>query len=183
LLVLLALTGAAADAADPKDKPDPQDKPDSPFVPTPQIIVEEMLKLADVKKDDVLIDLGCGDGRFLVTAAKKYGVKAYGCDLDPERVKESLENAKKSEVDKLVTVELKDMYRVDLSGATVVTLYCLPGQLEKLKPQFAKMKPGARLVAHDFEIPEAKPQKTVKVKNPEGREHTVFLYVTPLQKE
>jgi cyclopropane fatty-acyl-phospholipid synthase-like methyltransferase len=160
-----------------------QKKPqlDAPFVPTPEIVVEEMLKLANIKPGDVVFDLGCGDGRFLVSAAKKYGVKTYGCDLDPDRVKESLENAKKAGVEKLVTIEEKDIYKVDLTGASVMTLYLLPDQLRKLKPNFDKMKPGSRILCHDFEIPDVQSDKQVSVNNPAGREHTIYIYTTPLK--
>lgn len=155
---------------------------DAPFVPTPQPVVEKMLELAAVKAGDTVFDLGCGDGRILVTVAKKYGVKAYGCDLDAERVKESLANAKKNGVLDLVTVEQKDMFTVDLSGATVLTLYVLPSMLEKLKPQIAKMKPGARIVSHDFPIDGVVCAKKVDVKIAGQREHTIYCYTAPLKK-
>jgi SAM-dependent methyltransferase len=172
---VVAMVGLARSNAD--DRP-----PDAPFVPTPQPVVEKMLEMAGIKAGDVVFDLGCGDGRILVTAAKKYGVKAYGCDIDPERVKESLANAKKNEVLKLVTVEQKDMFEVDLSGASVLTLYVLPSMLEKLKPQMAKMKAGARIVSHDFRIDGVEYDKKVEMKIPGQREHAIYLYTLPLKK-
>ena len=107
-------------------KADGPRKPDVIYVPTPQPVVDKMLELAKVKKSDVVYDLGCGDGRIVVTAAKKYGVKAVGFDIDPKRVKEAQENVKKNGVEDLVTIEQKDIFTLDLSPANVVTLYLLP---------------------------------------------------------
>ena len=109
-----------------------------------------MVEMAQIKKGDVVYDLGCGDGRIVVTAAKKYGVKAIGFDIDPERVKDSNENVKKNKVENLVTIEEKDIFELDLRPASVVTLYLLPELNVKLMPQLAKLKPGSRIVSHDF---------------------------------
>jgi SAM-dependent methyltransferase len=162
-------------------------KPDVVFVPTPETVVAKMLELADVKKTDVLYDLGCGDGRIPVTAAKKYGCRAYGFDIDPERVKESRENIKASKVGDLVTVEEKDIFTLDLSKATVVTLYLLPKLNVKLIPQLEKLKPGSRIVSHDFDMQGVKPDKVIEVPADGEDEwnyaHTVYLWTTPLKKE
>ena len=122
-----------------------------------------MLELAKLKKTDLLIDLGCGDGRIVVTAAKKYGVKAIGYDIDPKRVAEARENAKKSGVEDRVTIELKDIFTVDLAPANVVTLYLLPELNVKLIPQLDKLGPGSRIVSHDFDMEGVEPDKKLKL--------------------
>ncbi len=157
--------------------------PDVIFVPTPQEVVDKMLELAEVKKDDLLYDLGCGDGRIVVTAAKRYGCKAVGFDIDPQRVKESLENVEKNAVGDLVRIEEKDIFTLDLSDVNVVTLYLLPSLNVKLIPQLDKLKPGSRIVSHDFDMAGVTPDKVVKLTTNEGRtEHTVYLWTAPLKK-
>jgi len=170
------------------DKADkPERTPDVIYWPTPQEVVDKMLELADVKKDDVVYDLGCGDARIPVTAAKRYKVKAYGFDIDPERIKDSLVNVKKNKVEDLVTIQKKDIFTLDLKDASVVTLYLLPSLNVKLMPQLAKLKPGSRIVSHDFDMQGAKPKKIVKVQaadhNGQMREHLVYLWVVPWEKE
>jgi len=132
-------------------------EPDVIFVPTPQAVVDKMLEMAEIKTGDVLYDLGCGDGRIVVTAAKRYGVKAVGFDIDPARVKESLENVKSNKVEHLVTIKQVDIFTLDLREASVVTLYLLPSLNVKLMPQLEKLKPGSRIVSHDFDMRGAKP--------------------------
>jgi SAM-dependent methyltransferase len=177
-VVLAVLPGLAQQ---PKERR--KDPLEAPFVPTPPLVVQKMLELAGVKKTDVVYDLGCGDGRILVTAAKQYGCQCYGCDIDPERVKEALANAKKNGVLDKVTVEQKDMFAVDLSGASVLTLYVLPAMLEKLKPQIAKMKSGSRIVSHDFAFDGVVPEKKIEFLVPGQRDHAVYLYTVPLRKK
>jgi SAM-dependent methyltransferase len=177
----LALTSAQEAAKKTDDKDDK--KPDVIYVPTPQEVVEKMLELADVKKDDVVYDLGCGDGRIVITAAKKYGAKGVGYDIDPERIAESKENVKKAEVGEKVKIEKKDIFTLDLSGANVITLYLLPSLNEKLIPQLEKLKPGSRIVSHAFAMKGVKPKKVVEVKCKDGNTRTVYLWVTPLEKE
>jgi SAM-dependent methyltransferase len=157
--------------------------PDVIFVPTPQEVVEAMLELAKVTKDDVVYDLGCGDGRIPVTAARKYGCKAWGFDIDPRRIKESLENVKKHNVGKLVTIEEKDIFTLDLSQASVVTLYLLPRLNVKLIPQLEKMKPGSRIVSHDFDMMGCKPEAVVKVPLRGGGERPIYFWTIPFKKE
>jgi ribosomal protein L11 methylase PrmA len=135
-----------------------------------------------VKKDDLVYDLGCGDGRIVVAAAKKYGCKAVGFDIDPRRVAESLGNVKKEDVGDLVKIEKKDIFTVDLSPASVVAIYLLPGLNLKLVPQLNKMKAGSRLVSHNYDIEGYKPNKTVTMKDKEGKDHVLYLWVLPLQK-
>ena len=155
-----------------KEEKKPKRTPDVVYVPTPHDVVEKMLELAEVKKNDVVYDLGCGDGRIVVTAAKKYGCKATGFDIDPERVEESQENVKKNKVGKLVTVIEEDIFTLDLSKANVVTLYLLPTLNVKLIPQLEKLKPGSRIVSHDFDMEGVKPDKVVKFTSKEDNVRT-----------
>jgi cyclopropane fatty-acyl-phospholipid synthase-like methyltransferase len=159
-------------------------EPDILWVPTPQEVVDKMLEMAQVKKDDLLYDLGCGDGRIVITAAKKYGCKAIGYDIDPERVKESRKNVDANNVGNLVTIEQADVFTLDLSKANVVTLYLLPSLNVKLIPQLEKLKPGSRIVSHDFDMRGVKPDQVVTI-TPDGsfREHEIYLWTTPLKKE
>ncbi|MGH9578343.1 MAG: SAM-dependent methyltransferase, partial [Terriglobales bacterium] len=127
--------------------------PDVIFVPTPQELVEDMLRLVDVKKGDVLYDLGSGDGRIPITAAKLYGVRAVGIDIDPARIAEAQENAKKAGVTPLVEFRQADLFLSDFREATVVTLYLLPDLNVKLRPRLlAELKPGTRIVSHQFDM-------------------------------
>jgi SAM-dependent methyltransferase len=131
--------------------------PDVVYVPTPQPVVNKMLEVAKVKPGEVVYDLGCGDGRIVVTAAKRYGVRAYGFDIDPARVAEARENARKSGVSELVTIEQADVFELDLSPADVVTLYLLPELNVRLIPQLEKLEPGSRVVSHDYDMQGVKP--------------------------
>jgi len=159
-------------------------KPDVIYVPTPQEVVDKMLELAQVTKDDLVYDLGCGDGRIVVTAAKKYGARGVGYDINPKRIKESLENVEKNNVGHLVRIEKEDIFTLDLSEANVITLYLLPSLNVKLIPQLEKLKPGSRIVSHDFDMKGVKPDKVVKMNSDnEYSDHTVYLWTTPLKKE
>jgi hypothetical protein len=167
-----------------EDKKEEKDRePDVIFVPTHQEVVEKMLEVAKVKKDDIVYDLGCGDGRIPVTAAKKYKCKAFGYDINPVRVKESLDNVKKNKVEDLVTIQKKDIFTLDLSKATVITLYLLPELNVKLIPQLKKLPPGARIVSHDFDMRGVKPDQVITVEPADDRKHTVYLWTTPLKFE
>lgn len=168
----------------------PAKTPDVVYVPTPQPLVEKMLALADVKKEDVVYDLGCGDGRIVVTAAKKYGVKAVGYDIDPERVKEALANVKSNKVEHLVTIKQADIFTLDLTPASVVTLYLLPDLNVRLMPQLQKLKPGSRIVSHEFDMRGAKPVQIEQVSIPadqepeqDSGEHTLYKWVVPWEAE
>jgi len=159
-------------------------QPDAIFVPTPQDIVEKMLELAAVKKRDVVVDLGCGDGRIVVTAAKKYGCRAVGYDVDPECIKLSRAKVAEENVGDLVTIEQKDIFTLELGGADVVALYLLPKLNVKLIPQLQKLKPGARIVSHQFAMEGIRPDRVIRhVSKEDGVEHTLYLWVAPLQKE
>jgi len=158
-------------------------RPDVIFVPTPMEVVEKMLELADIKKGDVVYDLGCGDGRIVVQAAKKYGVHAIGSDVDPQRIKESRERVQKEGVGNLVKIEQTDIFTLDLSKANVITLYLLPSLNVKLIPQLEKLKPGSRIVSHSFDMEGVRPDKVVRVPGRDGFARTVYLWTTPLKKE
>ena len=161
----------------------PSRAPDVVFVPTPQDVVDKMLELAEVTKDDLLYDLGCGDGRIVVTAAKKYGCRAVGYDIDPNRVKESLANVAKNNVGHLVSIEHKDIFTLDLSKANVITLYLLPKLNVKLIPQLEKLRPGSRIVSHDFSMEGVKPDKVEELTSKEDEyHHNIYLWTLPLKK-
>jgi cyclopropane fatty-acyl-phospholipid synthase-like methyltransferase len=149
--------------------------PDVIFVPTPEDVVREMLKLANVHKGDVLYDLGCGDGRTVITAIKEYGIKAVGIDINPERIKESLENARKNGVADKVIFRNEDLFEADIKEASVVTLYLLQSLNVKLRPKlFRDLKPGSRIVSHDFDMGDWKPEKEVNLNG-----HTIYLWTIP----
>ena len=148
-----------------------------PFVPTPQEVVDKMVELAGVKKGDVVYDLGSGDGRIVITAAKK-GARAVGFDVDGDLVKESRENIRKAGVQSLAEIKQQDILTVDLSGASVVTMYLLPDVNLKIKPHIlSQMKPGSRVVSHAFDMGDWKPDKVERVN---GR--TIYLWTVPAKK-
>jgi tRNA G37 N-methylase Trm5 len=181
-LSLVVAAGWALSAGFVFSTADDKKEPDVIYVPTPQPVVDKMLELADIKKGDVVYDLGCGDGRIVVTAAKKYGVKAIGYDIDPERIKESTDNVNMNGVEKLVQIKSADIFTLDLSPANVITLYLLPDLNVRLIPQLEKLKPGSRIVSHSFDMRGVKPDKVVKVPF-NGSDRTVYLWTTPLKKE
>ena len=159
----------------------PLRSPDVIFVPTPQEVVDAMLKLAKVSKNDVIYDLGSGDGRIPITAAKTYGARGVGIDIDPQRIKEATENLKTAGVGDRVKFLNQDLFTTDISEATVVTLYLLPSLNVKLIPKLNKeLKPGTRIVSHAFDMSadgtERKPRETLNVN---GR--TVYFWTIPIQ--
>lgn len=134
--------------------------PDVPYVPTSDKAVREMLKLAGVKKSDVVYDLGCGDGRIVISAAKNYGARGVGIDIDPERIKQARENARKAGIENLVQFAENDLFAADIHEATVVTLFLLPHINLKLRPKLLKeLKPGTRIVSNTFDMGNWKPDK------------------------
>lgn len=154
-----------------------------PFVPTPTDVVDKMLELAAVKKGDLVYDLGSGDGRIVIRAAQKFGARAVGIEMDRLLLEKARKDAKAAGVSHLVQFRAEDAMKVDLSKATVVTLYMLPWFNEAMKPSFKKyLKPGARIVAHDFGIEGWPPDKTVKLPDPETKAgglihyHTLYLW-------
>ena len=151
----------------------------APFVPTPPEVVDKMLEMAQASKDSVIYDIGCGDGRIVVAAAKKYGARGVGIDIDPVRIKESKANAKASGVEKLIKFREEDATKTDISPATIVTLYLLPESNELLRPKFEReLKPGTLIITHNYIVPgwEDKEIDTATVMDAEGRSHSVFLY-------
>jgi len=148
---------------------------DVPFVPTPQEVVEAMLKLANVKPGDVVYDLGCGDGRIVVTAAQKFGARGVGIDINPERIRESNENAKNAGVTDQVQFIEKSFFDAEIKDATVVTLYLLSDVNLRLKPKLLKeLKPGSRIVSHSFDMGDWKPDKELTVNH-----RKVYLWIVP----
>ena len=153
-----------------------QDRPalDVPYVPTRQAVVDAMLKIADVKQGDVLYDLGCGDGRIVVTAAKDYGATGKGYDIDPQRIAEANANAKSAGVSDKVEFLNANLFDTDLSGASVITLYLLPDVNMKLRPKILALKPGTRIVSHAFTMGDWKPEKTQVVDG-----STIYFWTVP----
>lgn len=150
-------------------------RPDVVFVPTPETVVEAMLQVANVTKNDVVYDLGCGDGRIPITAARKYGARAVCVDIDPVRIADINENVKKANVGNLVKVIHGDLFQQDLSGASVITLYLLPSLNVKLMPKLMKeCKPGTRIVSQSFDMGDWKPEKEMDV---DGRK--VYYWTIP----
>ncbi|MCC7250522.1 class I SAM-dependent methyltransferase [Hyphomicrobium sp.] len=165
VLVAVALAAAMSRGAFARDL-------DVPYVPTPQVVVDKMLEMAEIKSDDVLIDLGSGDGRIPITAAKKYGITASGVDLNPVRVKEAKANAEKEGVTDKVEFHEQDLFQTDLTKATVITMYLLTEVNMKLRPKLMKLKPGTRIVSHAFLMGDWTPDKTATV---DGRD--VYMWV------
>src|SRR6187399_1732114 len=162
LILLLAIL--ATTVVVPARAQQPLRSPDVIFVPTPQEVVDAMLKLAKVTKNDVIYDLGSGDGRIPITAAKTYGARGVGIDIDPQRIKEATENLKTAGVGDRVKFLNQDLFTTDISEATVVTLYLLPSLNVKLIPKLnSQLKPGTRIVSHAFDMGSWKPEQTLNV--------------------
>lgn len=177
LLAVVLVAVSAAVVAQPLKPLDKQ--PDVPFVPSKERVVDEMLKVANVGKNDVLYDLGSGDGRIPITAAKRWGTRGVGVDIDPERVKEARENAVKAGVADKVKFMQQDLFDTDIKEATVVTLYLLPDVNLRLRPKLlAELKPGTRVVSHNYDMGDWKPLKSLTVKLPDG-DHQVYYWVVP----
>ena len=180
-LAMVSFASAQVITQDAKQDAKEVHEPDVIYVPTPQNVVDKMLEIAKVQKTDLLYDLGCGDGRIVATAAKKYGCEAVGYDIDPIRIEESLETVRMNGVEQLVKIEQRDIFTLDLSPANVVTLYLLPELNVKLIPQLKQLKPGSRIVSHDFRMKGVKPDMMVRLSGDDGKTHKVFLWTTPLK--
>ena len=155
---------------------------DVPYVPTPNNVVERMLDLTDVKSSDYVIDLGSGDGRIVIAAAKR-GANGHGIDLDPERIAEARENARREGVDGQIMFMEENIFDTDFSEASVITMYLLPSVNKKLRPELInKLQPGTQVVSHSFDMGSWKADKKVVVKN-NGRSHDIYYWVIPAQAE
>jgi ribosomal protein L11 methylase PrmA len=162
--------------------PEPKRPPDVPYVPTSDEAVQAMLKLADVKKTDIVYDLGCGDGRIVIAAAKVYGAHGVGIDINPVRIQEARENAKKAGVENLVRFEENDLFQADFHEATVVTLFLLPNINLRLRPRLQQeLKPGTRIVSNTFSMGDWKAAKEVTVEGSEESflSHRLYYWVIP----
>jgi ribosomal protein L11 methylase PrmA len=172
---LLAMPSAASAQAAPTQTA--TRRPDVIYVPTPEEVVEAMLQVAKVTKNDVVYDLGTGDGRIPVTAAKKYGARGVGIDIDPQRIKDANENVAKNNIGDRVKIIQGDLFETDISEATVVTLYLLPSLNQKLLPKLNKeLKPGTRIVSHAFDMGDKKAEQELDVN---GRK--VYLWTIPIK--
>ena len=158
---------------------------DVPFVPTTEEAVRAMLNLADVKNTDIVYDLGCGDGRIVIAAAKTYGARGVGIDIDPDRIQEARENAKKAGVENLVRFEENDLFQANFREATVVTLFLLPSINLKLRPKLLQdLKPGTRVVSNTFDMGTWRPEKEQSLPGADDDEigslsHKFFLWKIP----
>jgi SAM-dependent methyltransferase len=149
----------------------------APYAATPEEIVEEMLRMAEVKKDDVVYDLGSGDGRIVITAARRYGARGIGFEIDPKLVRLSRENAHRAGVAHLVEFHAQDVLTVDLSPATVVTLYLFREANLLLRPRIqTQLRPGSRVVSHDFDMGDWQPSATRRVQDKTGRVRTLYFW-------
>ncbi len=179
LVLATMLGGTVVVRAQDEAASDAPIKKDVPYVPTPQPVVDRMLEMAAVTKDDVVYDLGCGDGRMVVTAAKKYGASGVGVDIDPQRIKESNDNAKSAGVTDKVKFSIKDLFTMEFGEANVLTMYLLPDVNLKLRPKIlSDMKPGSRIVSHSFDMDDWKPDGEDEVDS-----STIYFWIVPAQVE
>ena len=178
-MLILGVSQAAAQRGERKRQPD------VPYVPTTEEAVRAMLKLADVKKADIIYDLGCGDGRIVIAAAKTYGARGVGIDIDPDRIQEARENAKKAGVENLVRFEENDLFQANFREATVVTLFLLPSINLKRRPKLLQnLKPGTRVVSNTFDMGTWRPEKEQSLPGADDDEigslsHKFFLWKIP----
>lgn len=187
VFLAVALSGAASGSAagrpvERSDQAAPQKRPDAPqlapYVPTGHDVVERMLSLASVTRDDFVVDLGCGDGRIPIAAAKKYGARGLGVDIDPVRIQEANANLKAAGVQNLVEFRLENLLQTDVSKATVVTTFLLSASNLRLRPILTRqLKPGARVVTNTFSMGDWTPAKTDTFVDSTGRTRTLYLYI------
>jgi SAM-dependent methyltransferase len=154
-------------------------QPDVIYVPTPRAVIDAMLRIAKVQADDVIYDLGCGDGRIVITAAQEYGARGIGIDIDPQRIREANENARQAGVTDRVRFLNEDLFEADISQATVVTLYLLESLNEKLRPKLLReLRPGTRIVSHDFKMGDWEPEQAIEMNG-----HRVYFWTVPARGE
>jgi SAM-dependent methyltransferase len=157
----------------------PYRQPDVIYVPTPRAVIDEMLRIAKVRADDVIYDLGCGDGRIVITAAQEYGARGIGIDIDPQRIREANENAQQAGVTDRVRFLNEDLFEADISQATIVTLYLLESLNEKLRPKLLReLRPGTRIVSHDFKMGDWEPEQAIEMNG-----HRVYFWTVPARGE
>ncbi len=177
VIAVISPTAVPAELAAAQKRPDAPQL--APYVPTPQEVVDRMLQLGSVSKRDVVYDLGCGDGRIPITAAKVYGARGVGVDIDPRRIEEANANAKEARVSHLVTFKLQDAMTTDLTEATVVTLFLLSSSNLKLRPILTRqLKPGARIVSHAFSMGDWQADKVDSFTDTSGSTRTLYLWKT-----
>jgi ribosomal protein L11 methylase PrmA len=182
-LILLVMLSLNAIPKEQKQKK-PLRGPDVVYVGTAYDLVSKMLQMAQVKKSDLVYDLGCGDGRMVVLAAQKYGCHGVGFDIDPVRVEESIANVERHHVEKLVKIVEADIFEVDVSKADVIPMYLLPDMNRRLLPQLEKLKNGSRIVTHDYDLDGIIADKSITViSNEDNASHTLSLYTTPLKRK
>lgn len=180
---LLILIVTPLTAEEKTGGPEWNQTPDVVYVGTPYDIVSEMLRMAHVKKSDLVVDLGCGDARTLVLAAEKYGSHGIGYEIDPVMIRASRMNVEKNNVSDLVKIIQADIFTVDISKADVLPIYLLPELNLRLVPQLKTLKPGSRLVFHNYDLEGFVPDKKVEViSNEDNSVHTLYLYTTPLKR-
>jgi SAM-dependent methyltransferase len=172
--MILALLAALASAIPAKNIPD------IGYLPTPQSAVMQMLQLAEVKPGELVYDLGCGDGRIVITAARKFGARGIGVEIDPALVRKSRANVRRHRLGKRVTIRQADIFEIDFSDADVVALYLLPELNARLLPQLRKLKPGARIVSFSFDMPGARPDRVIEAAAG-GVRYKIYKWTVPLK--
>lgn len=167
----------------------PKRKPlNAPYIPSPQDVVDTMLEAADLDKEDVVFDLGCGDGRIVITAAKRYGCRGIGFEYDPKIAELARANVAKEGLADLVTIEQRDIFTIEpaeLNRASVITLYLLPWMNEKLQPTLERLKPGKVILSHDWDLPGIEPDRVVRMDSQfddSSVEHRIYVWTAPLKK-
>ena len=176
LVLVVGLIAAAPSAS--------AEAPDIGYLPTPQAAVDKLLELAQVRPGQLVYDLGCGDGRIVITAARRYRARGIGVDIDPAMVRRSRANVRRRGVARLVTIRQADIFDIDFSDADVVTLYLLPELNARLLPQLKKLKPGARIVSYEFDMPGARPARIYRGTHAhDGTPYRIYKWVVPWQPE
>lgn len=180
LLLLLFFPGISSSA---QEQTKPIQKPDVVYVGTPYDVISIMLQMARIRKEDVIYDLGCGDGRMVILAAQKYGCRGIGYEIDPIMIRSSIANVRRNRVDDLVKIVRADIFTLDLSEATAILLYLSSEMNGKLLPQLDRMKPGARVICHNYDLPGIVADQTLTyLSNEDNTTHIMTLYTTPLKR-